>query len=72
MRHHDGSLMQVGSSAAEPALRYRETTVGSAALEPTYNAKDALNKLSLRGAKRRGNPGILGESRRWIASLRSQ
>jgi hypothetical protein len=32
----------------------------------------ALNKSSLRGAKRRGNPEKFSESKAWIASLRSQ
>jgi hypothetical protein len=31
-----------------------------------------LNKSSLRGAKRRGNPEKLLKSEAWIASLRSQ
>jgi hypothetical protein len=29
---------------------------------------DALNKLSLRGAKRRGNPEMFGKTKNWIAS----
>src|SRR3546814_5885172 len=33
---------------------------------------DALNKLSLRGAQRRGNPQNHLKTKSWIASLRSQ
>jgi hypothetical protein len=36
------------------------------------NPEEALNKSSLRGAQRCGNPGIACQSKHWIASLRSQ
>jgi hypothetical protein len=35
---------------------------------PEYSVNDALNKLSSRGAKRRGNPEICGKTKNWIAS----